>query len=74
MESGTIIKNGAEDGNGSGNCPSGSGNDICQNQLSQREAAVNKFRQKRKERNFEKKVTYIVSKAGSSKISVVLIF
>jgi pseudo-response regulator 7 len=80
MESGTIIKNGAEDGNGSGNGPSGSGNDICQNQLSQREAAVNKFRQKRKERNFEKKVTYIVSKAGSSKISthnficVVLIF
>jgi pseudo-response regulator 7 len=58
MESGAIIKNGAQGGNGSGNGPSGSGNDVCQNQLSQREAAVNKFRQKRKERNFEKKVTY----------------
>lgn len=58
IESGTIIKNGAEGGNGSGSGPSGSGNDIRQNQLSQREAAVNKFRQKRKERNFEKKVRY----------------
>jgi pseudo-response regulator 7 len=58
MESGAIIKNGAEGGNGSGNGPSGSGNDVRQNQLSQREAAVNKFRQKRKDRNFEKKVTY----------------
>jgi len=58
IESDTIIKNGAAGGNGSGSGPSGSGNDICQNQLSQREAAVNKFRQKRKERNFEKKVRY----------------
>ncbi|CAM0872619.1 unnamed protein product [Alopecurus aequalis] len=58
IESGTIIENRAEGANGSGSGPSGSGNDICQNQLSQREAAVNKFRQKRKERNFEKKVRY----------------
>lgn len=59
MESGIMDKNGAEGGNGSGSGPSGgSGNDMYQNQLSQREAAVNKFRQKRKERNFGKKVLY----------------
>ena len=69
IESGTIIENRAEGANGSGSGPSDSGNDICQNQLSQHEAAVNKFRQKRKERNFEKKVTYRFSKARSSKVS-----
>lgn len=58
MESGTIDKIEAGGGHGSGSRPSGTGNDICQNQLSQREAALNKFRQKRKERNFGKKVIY----------------
>jgi len=58
MESGTMNNIEADGGNGSGSGPSRSGNDICQNQLSQREAALNKFRQKRKERNFGKKVRY----------------
>ncbi|VAH89659.1 unnamed protein product [Triticum turgidum subsp. durum] len=59
LDSGTMDKTEAGGGNGSGSGPSGSGNDmVCQNQLSQREAAVNKFRQKRKERNFGKKVRY----------------
>ncbi|XP_037425278.1 two-component response regulator-like PRR73 [Triticum dicoccoides] len=59
MDSGAMDKTEAGGGNGSGSGPSGSGNDmVCQNQLSQREAAVNKFRQKRKERNFGKKVRY----------------
>ncbi|RWV96712.1 hypothetical protein GW17_00040551, partial [Ensete ventricosum] len=40
-------------GNGSG---SGSGSGIDQNRLAQREAALKKFRQKRKERNYGKKV------------------
>lgn len=58
-DSGTMDKTEADGGNGSGSGPSGSGNDmVCQNQLSQREAAVNKFRQKRKERNFGTKVIY----------------
>ncbi|KAJ8477931.1 hypothetical protein OPV22_021658 [Ensete ventricosum] len=42
-------------GNGSG---SGSGSGIDQNRLAQREAALKKFRQKRKERNYGKKVRY----------------
>jgi pseudo-response regulator 7 len=40
-------------GGGSG---SGSGNDMYQNRFPQREAALNKFRLKRKDRNFGKKV------------------
>ncbi|URE30828.1 Two-component response regulator-like PRR73 [Musa troglodytarum] len=44
-----------QSGPGSG---SGSGGGIDQNRLAQREAALNKFRQKRKERNFGKKVRY----------------
>ncbi|KAK1415650.1 hypothetical protein QVD17_31435 [Tagetes erecta] len=43
------------DGNGSG---SGSGSGVDQVRIAQREAALNKFRQKRKERCFEKKVRY----------------
>ncbi|CAM0145172.1 unnamed protein product [Urochloa decumbens] len=42
-------------GGGSG---SGSGNDMYQNRFPQREAALNKFRLKRKDRNFGKKVRY----------------
>ncbi|CAN6320417.1 unnamed protein product [Urochloa humidicola] len=37
---------------------SGSGNDVYQNRFPQREAALNKFRLKRKDRNFGKKVRY----------------
>ncbi|XP_062210848.1 two-component response regulator-like PRR73 [Phragmites australis] len=57
MESvnGIMEKNGAGGGNGSG---SGSGNDMYQNRFPQREAALNKFRLKRKDRNFGKKVRY----------------
>ncbi|XP_020600188.1 two-component response regulator-like PRR73 isoform X2 [Phalaenopsis equestris] len=44
-------KNGVGGGNGSGN-------GAYQNRFTQREAALNKFRQKRKERNFGKKVRY----------------
>ncbi|OEL19997.1 Two-component response regulator-like PRR73 [Dichanthelium oligosanthes] len=51
--SGTMSKNVA--GGGGGN---GSGNDMYQNRFPQREAAVNKFRLKRKDRNFGKKVRY----------------
>ncbi|KAI3778277.1 hypothetical protein L2E82_07458 [Cichorium intybus] len=43
------------DGSGSG---SGRGSGVDQERLTQREAALNKFRQKRKERCFEKKVRY----------------
>jgi len=50
---GITEKCGAGGGNGSG---SGSGSGVDQNRLSQREAALIKFRQKRKERNFGKKV------------------
>ncbi|OAY62733.1 Two-component response regulator-like PRR73 [Ananas comosus] len=46
---------GGDNGSGSGR---GSGSGTDQNQLTQREAALNKFRQKRKERNFGKKVRY----------------
>ncbi|OVA18206.1 Signal transduction response regulator [Macleaya cordata] len=45
----------SEAGGGSG---SGSGSGMEQNRFAQREAALNKFRQKRKERCFEKKVRY----------------
>lgn len=44
---------GGDNGSGSGR---GSGSGTDQNQLTQREAALNKFRQKRRERNFGKKV------------------
>ncbi|XP_020271482.1 two-component response regulator-like PRR73 [Asparagus officinalis] len=52
---GIAEKHGVVGGNGSG---SGSGSGVDQNRLAQREAALNKFRQKRKERNFGKKVRY----------------
>lgn len=57
MESddGIAGKGGAGGGSGSG---SGSRSGVDQNQSAQREAALNKFRQKRKERCFEKKVRY----------------
>jgi pseudo-response regulator 7 len=48
---GTRSKNVAGGGSGSG-----SGNDMYQNRFPQREAALNKFRLKRKDRNFGKKV------------------
>ncbi|XP_072984022.1 two-component response regulator-like PRR37 [Typha latifolia] len=55
-DSANDIATGARGGNGSG---SGSGScGVDQNRLAQREAALNKFRQKRKERNFGKKVLY----------------
>ncbi|XP_034572524.1 two-component response regulator-like PRR73 isoform X2 [Setaria viridis] len=55
MESvnGTMSKNVAGGGSGSG-----SGNGTYQNRFPQREAALNKFRLKRKDRNFGKKVRY----------------
>ncbi|EOA20040.1 hypothetical protein CARUB_v10000314mg [Capsella rubella] len=49
------IGNGDGSGSGSG---SGSGNAADENKISQREAALTKFRQKRKERCFRKKVRY----------------
>lgn len=52
---GTAEKCGVGGGNVSG---TGSGSGVAQNRLAQREAALNKFRQKRKERNFGKKVRY----------------
>ncbi|KAG8096456.1 hypothetical protein GUJ93_ZPchr0013g34754 [Zizania palustris] len=57
MEStnGIMDENGAGGGNGSG---SGSGNDMYQNGICYRQTALNKFRQKRKARNFGKKVRY----------------
>ncbi|KAG9149752.1 hypothetical protein Leryth_012465 [Lithospermum erythrorhizon] len=42
----------------SGGIGSGSGSGLNQDQIAQREAALNKFRQKRKERCFDKKVRY----------------
>lgn len=49
---------GSGGGNGSGSgSGSGSASGVHQNRLAQREAALNKFRQKRKERNFGKKVS-----------------
>lgn len=55
MESvnGTMSNNVAGGGSGSG-----SGNDVYQNWFPQRQAAVNKFKLKRKDRNFGKKVRY----------------
>lgn len=57
VESANIVdeKSGAVNGNGNGS-GSGSGSGVYQDRLAQREAALNKFRQKRKERNFNKKV------------------
>ncbi|PKA66924.1 Two-component response regulator-like PRR73 [Apostasia shenzhenica] len=57
MESATSVaeKSGIEGGNETG---SGSGSGAGQNRFAQREAALNKFRQKRKSRNFGKKVRY----------------
>ncbi|KAK3147595.1 hypothetical protein QOZ80_3BG0284400 [Eleusine coracana subsp. coracana] len=52
---GIMAKNGTGNGSGSG---SGSGNDMYHNRYPQREAALNKFRLKRKDRNFGKKVRY----------------
>lgn len=52
-DNGGAAKCGADDGSGSG---SGSRSGVDQNRLAQREAALNKFRQKRKDRCFEKKV------------------
>lgn len=49
---------GDKSGSGDGSSGSGSGNQADQSKLSQREAAVNKFRQKRKERCFKTKVRY----------------
>lgn len=70
VESANIVaeKSGAVNGNGNGNgsgsgsgngngSGSGSGSGVYQDRLAQREAALNKFRQKRKERNFNKKVS-----------------
>ncbi|KDP29057.1 hypothetical protein JCGZ_16446 [Jatropha curcas] len=54
-DNGIAGKTGSGDGSGSG---SGGGNRIDQNKFSQREAALTKFRQKRKERCFRKKVRY----------------
>ncbi|XP_057523438.1 two-component response regulator-like PRR73 isoform X2 [Amaranthus tricolor] len=50
-------KDGVDNGSGSGS-GSGSGVGVDQSRLVQREAALNKFRQKRKERCFDKKVRY----------------
>lgn len=60
MESvnGIMAKNGAGGGSRSG---SGSGNDMYHNRYPQREAALNKFRLKRKDRNFGKKVACLFS-------------
>jgi len=52
---GITEKCGTGGGNGSGS-GSGSGSGVDQNRLTQRELVLNKFRQKRKERNFGKKV------------------
>lgn len=49
------VKSGNGNGSGSG---SGRGSGVDQDRLALREAALNKFRQKRKERCFEKKVRY----------------
>ncbi|CAO2816534.1 unnamed protein product [Amaranthus hypochondriacus] len=55
-DSGVAPKDGVDNGgSGSG---SGSGVGVDQSRLAQREAALNKFRLKRKERNFDKKVRY----------------
>jgi pseudo-response regulator 7 len=58
METANIVaeKNKALNGNENGS-GSGGGSGVYLDRLVQREAALNKFRQKRKERNFNKKVT-----------------
>ncbi|KAL4575154.1 hypothetical protein LXL04_021996 [Taraxacum kok-saghyz] len=58
-----VVKIGSDNGvagklNGGDGSGSGSGSGVDQDRLAQREAALNKFRQKRKERCFEKKVRY----------------
>lgn len=59
VESANIVAEKGEALNGNGNgSGSGSGSGVYQDRLAQREAALNKFRQKRKERNFNKKVTF----------------
>ncbi|KAJ6801304.1 two-component response regulator-like PRR73 [Iris pallida] len=56
---GLTDKCGVGGGNGSGSgSGSGSGTGMNQKRFAEREAALNKFRQKRKERNFGKKVRY----------------
>ncbi|CAI9296073.1 unnamed protein product [Lactuca saligna] len=55
VDNGVAGKCNGGDGSGSG---SGRGSGVDQDRLAQREAALNKFRQKRKERCFEKKVRY----------------
>lgn len=57
-DNGDAGKSGSGDGSGSGS-GSGSGNKVDPNKLAQREAALIKFRQKRMERCFRKKVTDI---------------
>ncbi|KVI04976.1 CCT domain-containing protein [Cynara cardunculus var. scolymus] len=54
-DNGDARKGNAEDGSGSG---SGRGSGVDQDRVTHREAVLNKFRQKRKERCFEKKVRY----------------
>ncbi|XP_021732694.1 two-component response regulator-like PRR73 [Chenopodium quinoa] len=56
-DSGITAKDGVDNGSGSGS-GSGSGVGVDQNRSAQREAAWNKFRLKRKERCFDKKVRY----------------
>jgi pseudo-response regulator 7 len=60
VPNGIMAKNGAGGGSGSG---SGSGTGMYHNRYPQREAALNKFRLKRKDRNFSKQVTYFRSYA-----------
>ncbi|KAM0941276.1 putative response regulator and transcription factor RR-A-type family [Dioscorea sansibarensis] len=55
-DNGIAGKSGIYGASGSGG--GGSGEGVDQNHFTHREAAMNKFRQKRKERNFEKKVRY----------------
>ncbi|XP_022962991.1 two-component response regulator-like APRR7 isoform X2 [Cucurbita moschata] len=57
MESDNGIGRKSRSGDASGS-GSGSGNEVDQDKVSQREAALTKFRQKRKERCFHKKVRY----------------
>lgn len=55
-DNGIAGKSGIYGASGSGSGGGGSGDGVDQNHSTHREAALNKFRQKRKERNFEKKV------------------
>lgn len=68
-DNGIAGKAGSGDGSGSGS-GSGDGNRVDQNKFSQREAALTKFRQKRKERCFRKKVTDIEIGFHSIKVGV----